>query len=96
MYLLTVSYSQVPALVEPYIPDHGTWVKKYFDAGILLVAGSKKSGLGGVLLAKAIPREDLLSILSEDPYVRFQVAEYQIVDFDCKLAGPGLDSLKNQ
>jgi hypothetical protein len=35
-----------------------------------------------------------MKILSEDSYVHADVAEYQIVDFDCKLARPGLESLQ--
>lgn len=94
MYVLNVSYAQAPALVEPHIPSHGAWVRKYLDAGIILAAGPKKSGLGGALLVRSLPRAELERMLSEDSYVQAGVADYQIIDFDCKAAVDALQALK--
>jgi len=33
-------------------------------------------------------------ILAEDAYVQADVADYQTIDFDCKIAQQSLDSLK--
>jgi len=95
MYLLNVSFSQNPAQVEPQKEAHGAWVKKYFDEGIFLLAGPKKSGLGGAILVKSMDKSQLMKILSEDSYVIADVADYQIVDFDAKLSAKGLESLIN-
>jgi|GEM_PF-1179841 len=94
MYLLNVSYSQSPETVQPHIQPHGAWVKKYADEGLILFAGPKKSGLGGVIAVKSIDKSRLLEILAEDPYVISDVADIQILDFDCKLATDKLESLK--
>jgi uncharacterized protein YciI len=93
MYVLNVNYTQAPAQVEAHIPPHGAWVKQHIANGNFLFAGPKKSGLGGAILAKAMPKADLLALLAQDPYVAFDVADYQIIDFDCKLAAPALESL---
>jgi uncharacterized protein YciI len=93
MYLLNVSYSQPPAKVEPHIPSHGAWVKQHLEAGTFLFAGPKKNGLGGVILVKSIPKPELQMLLAEDSYVKADVVDYQIVDFDCKLAAPSLTVL---
>jgi uncharacterized protein YciI len=94
MYILIVNYTQPAAVVEPHIPAHGMWVKKYADAGTFLFAGPKKSGLGGVIAAKCLEKAQLLQILSEDSYVQADVADYQIIDFDCRLAQAGLELLR--
>jgi uncharacterized protein YciI len=93
MYLLNVSYSQTPANVAPHIPGHSAWVKQHVNDGTFLFAGPKKSGLGGVILVKSIPRPELRKLLSEDSYVQAGVVDYQVVDFDCKLTGPDLKVL---
>jgi uncharacterized protein YciI len=93
MYLLNVSYSQSPVMVEPHALAHSAWVRQHMDKGTFLFAGPKNSGLGGVILVKSIPRHELQSLLSEDSYVLGDVAEYQILDFECKLIGPGLQAL---
>ena len=58
---------------------------------MFLFAGPKKSGLGGVIAVKGIEKEKLMEILSEDSYVQADVAEYQIIDFDCKIAQSALE-----
>jgi uncharacterized protein YciI len=93
MYLLNVSYSQPPAKVEPHIKAHSAWVKQHVEAGTFLFAGPKKSGLGGVILVKSIPKPELQRLLGEDSYVQADVVDYQIVDFDCKLGAAGLSAL---
>ena len=86
MFILNVSYSKSPEVVSEHAGTHGEWVKKYIDAGIFLCAGPKSSKLGGVLIAKSIEESLLLKIIAEDSYVIADVADYQITEFDCKLA----------
>jgi uncharacterized protein YciI len=95
MYLLNLSYSQSPTKVEPHIPGHSAWVKQHLDDGTFLFAGPKKSGLGGVILIKSIPRAELQKLLSEDSYARAEVVDYEILDFDCKSTRPELKILTN-
>jgi uncharacterized protein YciI len=95
MYLLNVSYSQPAASIEPHVPSHAAWVKRHLEAGTFLFAGPKKSGLGGVILVKSIPKPELQRLLADDSYVQADVVDYQVVDFDCKLAGPDLVALLN-
>ena len=40
-----------------------------------------------------LPKPELQRLLAEDSYVQADVADYQIVDFDCKLAAAGLTVL---
>jgi uncharacterized protein YciI len=94
MFLLNVSYTKTPEEVAPQAAAHGEWVKQYFREGVFLFAGPKKSGLGGVIGVKAIDKQRLLKILAEDSFVKADVAEYQIIDFDCKATQAELDALK--
>lgn len=94
MFILNVSYSKNPSEVEPHIKSHGVWVGRYLKEGVFLFAGPKKSGLGGVIAVQSMPKEKLLQILAEDSYVQADVADYQIIDFDCKAAQATLEALK--
>lgn len=93
MYLLIISYSQPPAKVEPHIASHGAWVKQHLGTGEFLFAGPKKSGLGGVIAAKSMEKSALLEIVATDSYVQADVADYQIIEFETRLAKPGLEPL---
>lgn len=93
MYLLIASYAQQPSVVQPHVASHGAWVKSHIDNGDFLFAGPKASGLGGVVLTRAMPKAALKAILAEDVYVQADVVDYQIVEFDCKLAARELATL---
>lgn len=93
MFLLIVNYIKPADEVAPHIETHSAWVKKYFQQGVFLFAGPKKSKLGGAILVKSIDKCMLRKIIAEDSYVTADVAEYQIIDFDCKATAPGLELL---
>lgn len=94
MYILIASYARPPAEVEPHIPAHGAWIRQHMDSGAILAAGPKKSGLGGALLVRAMPRAELDALLAQDSYVQSGVADYQITDLDWKLTSANLTALK--
>ena len=93
MYLLNLSHSQHPDIVAPHVASHGAWVKQHIDNGNFLLAGPKRNRLGGVALARSMARADLLALIAQDSYVQADVAQYEIVDFACKLAADGLSAL---
>ncbi len=94
MYLLIVTYKKNAKEVSKHTKTHTQWVKKYFKDGTFVAAGPKKDKNGGVILAKGIDRNVLDAILSEDCFVKYDVADYTVVDFDCKLAKEGLEALQ--
>jgi len=93
MYILVVSYSKSPEVVEPYFKAHCAWLHKYIDEGIFIASGPKKSHLGGAVLVRSIDKAQLKKILEEDSYFKAGVADYLIVDMDCKLAAAGFEQL---
>jgi uncharacterized protein YciI len=94
MYLLIISYTRPIEEVAPYVEDHSNWVKKYFNEGVFLFAGPKKNKLGGAILTKSIERNLLNEIIEQDSFIANNVAEYQIIDFDCKHTAPGFETLE--
>lgn len=88
MYILHASYTQSPDTVAPHIPAHGQWVRKHIESGHFLMAGPKKSGLGGVALVRAMPKAELMAILQEDSFVQADVVDYQIIDLNVTVTGP--------
>lgn len=94
MYLLIVTYKKPVEVVSTYNEAHIEWVKQYFKEDIFMAAGPKKDKNGGVILAKSIDRKTLDAILAEDIFVKSNVADYAVIDFDCKLATVGLELLQ--
>lgn len=94
MYLLIASYNKSPEEVAPHLASHGAWVKQHLDEGTFLFAGPKKSKLGGAILVKSIDKNKLMDMLAQDSYITADVADYQIIDFDCKVTNEALELLK--
>lgn len=94
MFMLELSFTRPATQVEPENKAHGEWVRRYLGEGVFVFAGVKKGGTGGVLAVKSIEREALDRILAEDSYIKADVGEYDIVEFDTKLTLPEFESLK--
>ena len=94
MFVLVVSYSKSPEIVAEHVSTHSEWVKKHLSQGNILLVGPKTSKLGGVLLVKSMEKQQLLDIIAEDSYVKHDVADYQITEFDCKATHNDLEVLK--
>jgi uncharacterized protein YciI len=95
MFLLNGTYTRPLAEVEPHARAHAEWVAKGLERGLILFAGRKKSGLGGVLVIRSVDKAELLEFIADDVYVREDVTEYQIVDFDCSIVQPTISGLAN-
>lgn len=95
MYIVIVSFNKSPEIVEPYFKAHCAWLHQYINADIFIASGPKKSHLGGAFLVRSIDKQQLNKILSEDSYFKADVADYLIVDMDCKLASTGFENLIN-
>ncbi|MGF1741917.1 hypothetical protein L4C34_12720 [Vibrio profundum] len=95
MYTLIVDLIKPVDEVNKLAKEHGVWVKQQVDRGIFLLAGPKRSGLGGVTLTKSMDKGQLKTLLASDPYLIEDVAEYQIIDFDCKLTAHSLSKLQH-
>ena len=96
MFLLIVNYTQPTKEVTKYVATHSQWVNKYIDEEIFLFAGPKKNKLGGVILVKSIDKDLLDKVLAEDSFVKEKVAEYQVIDFDCRVSSHDLAFIKTE
>jgi uncharacterized protein YciI len=95
MFTLVITFIKSPEEVTKHADGHFAWAKKYADQGVFLIAGPKKSRLGGSIIVKSIERSQLKKIIAEDPYFQLELVEYQIIDFDCVYTAPELDFIKN-
>lgn len=73
--------------------DHLVYLKKYYDQGVFIVSGPQKPRTGGVIIAHAPSRDELWTILKEDPYCSRNLAEYQIFEFMTNHTSPDFANL---
>jgi uncharacterized protein YciI len=82
MYVISLTYLVDIDVMDEARPRHLEWLQKHYDADLFLASGRKTPAKGGVILARAMPREKLDQILATDPFALENLATYDIIEFD--------------
>ena len=78
MFVILLRFSTNKASAARLMDGHNVWLKKGFDDGAFLLAGSLKPGSGGGILAHGTTREELAARLADDPFVAEKVVTAEI------------------
>lgn len=78
MFIAFLRFSTHKAKAPELMDQHNTWLRKGFEDGVFLLAGSLKSAGGGAILASGITREALDARLARDPFVAEGVVSVEV------------------
>ncbi|KFC72729.1 hypothetical protein FG93_02180 [Bosea sp. LC85] len=78
MFLVLLRLSTNRPSAARLMDGHNAWLKKGFDDGAFLLAGSLKPGGGGAILAQGMMRDELMARLAEDPFVAEDVVRIEL------------------
>lgn len=78
MFIIFLKFSDNRARAGEFMDAHNAWLKRGFDDGAFLLAGSLQPGLGGAIIAHDMAREDLETRIDEDPFVTGDVVSAEI------------------
>lgn len=81
MFIISLTYKVTIENVELYIPEHNSFLQKYYAAGLFIASGRKEPRTGGIIICNAPSRNVIEQIITEDPFHLHQVAEYDITEF---------------
>ncbi|MFL5814915.1 MAG: YciI family protein [Bdellovibrionia bacterium] len=81
MFVILIRYLKSLSEIEKVVDSHRAFLDRYYQSGHLIASGPQVPRSGGVILAKASSREELVKIFSEDPFVNQGLAEYQYIEF---------------
>lgn len=82
MYIILIRYTKPLDEVDRHRAAHKEFLAEGFARGLFIVSGRQEPPVGGVILAKEMPREALEAFLQQDGYARAGVAEYEILRFE--------------
>jgi uncharacterized protein YciI len=69
MFVILLRFSANNSEAARLMDGHNAWLKKGFDDGAFLLAGSLKPEGGGAILAHGMTRDELMARLQQDPFV---------------------------
>ncbi|MBP2618054.1 YciI family protein [Chryseobacterium jejuense] len=81
MFIISLTYKVAIENVEHHIPEHNSFLQKYYDSGLFITSGRKEPRTGGIIVCNASSKNVIEQIITEDPFHIHQVADYDITEF---------------
>lgn len=80
MFIVLLKFSGNKGKASDFMAGHNEWIKRGFDDGVFLLAGSLQPGLGGGIIAHNTSRKDLQTRVNDDPFVAHNVVSAEILE----------------
>ncbi|MGA9047227.1 YciI family protein [Sulfuricurvum sp.] len=94
MFIISLTYIKPLEEVDALLEEHVEYLKEQYRLGNFLASGRKVPRDGGIILARAVAREEIETIISLDPFYRHKIASYEITEFTPTMTSPELAFLK--
>ena len=80
MFVVLLKFSDNKANASQFMEGHKEWIKRGFDDGVFLLAGSLQPKLGGGIVAHNTSLPDLQNRMNTDPFVAENVVKAEILE----------------
>jgi len=80
MFVVLLKFSDNKSQASQFMEGHNEWIKRGFDDGVFLLAGSLQPNLGGSVVAHNTSLPDLQSRVNNDPFVAKNVVSAEILE----------------
>lgn len=93
MFVVLLKFSDNKSQVKQFLESHKKWIKRGFDDGVFLLAGSLQPDLGGSILAHNTSLPELQGRVNEDPFVVENVVSAEILEIEPSISDERLKFL---
>jgi uncharacterized protein YciI len=93
MFVIELTYKAPLAEMDAAMRAHMAFVNKCYAAKKFLVSGRKIPRDGGIILAVGESREEIESLMREDPFVSRGLAEFRVIEFRPSQRADDIDAL---
>ena len=80
MFVVLLRFAANRAEAGQFMDAHKAWIKRGFDEGVFLLAGSLQPSSGGGILAHNASRSALEARVRDDPFVVHHVVSAEILE----------------
>lgn len=94
MFIVLLKFSDKKDQAGAHMKGHKAWVKRGFDDGVFLMAGSLQPNAGGSVLAHETSMADLQSRVAADPFVAENVVSAEIIEITPSMTDARLSFLQ--
>ena len=93
MFIVELTYKVALSEVDKHLEAHIKYLNIQYDLGNFIASGRKEPRNGGIIVSKISNKDDLLKALSEDPFKKHNLADYNIIEFIPSKVGNGFENL---
>jgi uncharacterized protein YciI len=90
MFIIDLHYIVPLEELDLHMNDHMKFVRACYKQNIFIASGRKIPRTGGIILALAKSKEELQSIMAEDPFCKLKLATCAITEFQTSQSHPEL------
>ncbi|WP_462318575.1 YciI family protein [Marinilabilia sp.] len=81
MYIILIHYRRSDSQINFHKETHQKFLQEQISEGNFMTAGMRSPRNGEVILSCIDDLETLQVLLSEDPYYRYRIGQYEIIEF---------------
>ena len=81
MFVIELVYKSDLSEIDAHMKAHMAFLKKHYAAGRFLVSGRKVPREGGIILALGKDKQEIESIMAQDPFCKNGLAEFRVIEF---------------
>ena len=89
MFAFHSVYLKPLEVVDQYLEAHRAFLKVLYKKGITICSGPRIPRTGGFILLNAKNLTEAREIMDHDPYVINGVAQYSVIEFECRSCADG-------
>ena len=92
MFIIDLQYIVPLEELDSHMTEHVKFLQKYYKQNVFVASGRKVPRTGGIILAKGVTKEEIHTIMEEDPFTRHKLAEIAITEFLTSQTHPDIKS----
>ena len=93
MFIIDLTYIVPLEELDEHMAAHVECLDKYYKKNVFVASGRKVPRTGGIILALADSIEEIGKIITEDPFHKHQLAQFNITQFLTSKYHPDLKDL---
>lgn len=93
MFIVLLRFSENKGKASQFMEGHKDWIKRGFDDGVFLLAGSLQPNSGGGIVAHNSSLAELQARVNDDPFVAEKIVRAEILEITPSRAAAPLEFL---
>ena len=81
MFVIELLYTAGLDAIDAHMTEHVRFLKKHYASGHFVLSGRKIPRDGGIILATGANRQEIETIVREDPFCKKGLAEFRVIEF---------------